>query len=263
MSASPFERFFQALRTYDHDQTVVDRGSDRQIRGGRGQGDHGLAAVARRTRYHPNRPANPRSGNRGCLALPGWFFPAVGAAERQKAIDDNLRAIDEAESLGAPLIVLVCGADPNQSLSESRKHIQDGIVTVPGSCHASRGKVGNRAASPDVRRRTIRRERYDHRQRHVRRDRLAAGRGWPLTFTTFGGIRVCSKRLPVAVRPTGFSPSTFATGDLRPRTCSTTAASWATAASTSARSALGRGRWLRWFQRSRNFLQPILGHGSR
>ena len=60
----------------------------------------------------------------------GGFFPAVDAAERQKAIDDNLRAIDEAEALGAPLIVLVCGADPNQPLTESRKHIQDGIVTV-------------------------------------------------------------------------------------------------------------------------------------
>ncbi|MGD9127299.1 MAG: sugar phosphate isomerase/epimerase family protein, partial [Planctomycetia bacterium] len=60
----------------------------------------------------------------------GGFFPAIDALGRQAAIDDNLRAIDEAEALGAPLIVLVCGADPNQPLTESRKQIQDGIVAV-------------------------------------------------------------------------------------------------------------------------------------
>lgn len=60
----------------------------------------------------------------------GGFFPSVDAAKRQAAIDDNLRAIDEAEALGAPLIVLVCGADPHQPLEESRKQIQDGIFTI-------------------------------------------------------------------------------------------------------------------------------------
>jgi sugar phosphate isomerase/epimerase len=60
----------------------------------------------------------------------GGFFPAVDAASRQKAIDDNLRAIDEAQALGAPLVVLVCGADPKQPLIESRKQICDGIVAL-------------------------------------------------------------------------------------------------------------------------------------
>jgi sugar phosphate isomerase/epimerase len=58
----------------------------------------------------------------------GGFFPATDKAKRQLAIDDNLKAIDEAAALGAPLVVLVCGADPAQSLSESRKQIQDGIA---------------------------------------------------------------------------------------------------------------------------------------
>jgi sugar phosphate isomerase/epimerase len=58
----------------------------------------------------------------------GGFFPAVGKAKRQSAIDDNLKAIDEAYELGAPLLVLVCGADPGQSLEESRKQIQEGIA---------------------------------------------------------------------------------------------------------------------------------------
>jgi len=60
----------------------------------------------------------------------GGFFPSVDAAKRKAAIDDNKKAIDEAAQLGAPLIVLVCGADPAQPLSESRKQIQYGIEAV-------------------------------------------------------------------------------------------------------------------------------------
>lgn len=60
----------------------------------------------------------------------GGFFPATTAEKRQAAIDDNLRAIEEAHGLGAPLIVLVCGAVPGQDLVESRKQIADGIAAV-------------------------------------------------------------------------------------------------------------------------------------
>ena len=58
----------------------------------------------------------------------GGFFPAPTPAGRQAAIDDNLKAIDEAAALGAPMVVLVCGAVPGQSLTESRKQIRDGIA---------------------------------------------------------------------------------------------------------------------------------------
>jgi sugar phosphate isomerase/epimerase len=58
----------------------------------------------------------------------GGFFPALTAGARQAAIEDNRKAIDEAAELGAPLVVLVCGAAPGQSLTESRKQIQDGIA---------------------------------------------------------------------------------------------------------------------------------------
>lgn len=60
----------------------------------------------------------------------GGFFPGTSAAARQRAIDDNLRCIDEAASLGAPLVVLVCGAVPGLSLAESRRQIVDGIAAV-------------------------------------------------------------------------------------------------------------------------------------
>ena len=60
----------------------------------------------------------------------GGFFPAADAAGRRAAIDDNLRAVDEAQALGAPLIVLVCGAVPGQPLEESRNQIAHGIAAT-------------------------------------------------------------------------------------------------------------------------------------
>jgi sugar phosphate isomerase/epimerase len=60
----------------------------------------------------------------------GGFFPAADAAAREAAIEDNLRAVDEAAALGAPLIVLVCGASPDMPLPEARKQIQAGIEVV-------------------------------------------------------------------------------------------------------------------------------------
>ena len=46
------------------------------------------------------------------------------------ALDDNRKAIEEAYELGTKLIVLVCGADPGQSLEDSRQQIQDGIESL-------------------------------------------------------------------------------------------------------------------------------------
>lgn len=60
----------------------------------------------------------------------GGFFPNISKSERALAIDDNKRAIDEAFHLGAPMIVLVCGASPEQPLSESRKQIAEGIEAI-------------------------------------------------------------------------------------------------------------------------------------
>jgi sugar phosphate isomerase/epimerase len=60
----------------------------------------------------------------------GGFFPAKEKEKRKATIEDNLKAIEEAAELEAPLIVLVCGADPSQSLEDSRKQIQDGIETI-------------------------------------------------------------------------------------------------------------------------------------
>jgi sugar phosphate isomerase/epimerase len=57
----------------------------------------------------------------------GGFFPSVDAGKRRLAIEDNLRAIDQANGIGAPMVVMVCGADPKQSLEVSRQQIAEGI----------------------------------------------------------------------------------------------------------------------------------------
>jgi sugar phosphate isomerase/epimerase len=71
----------------------------------------------------------------------GGFFPAPDAAGRQAAIDDNRRAIAEAQALGAPLIVLVCGAVPGQPLAVSRQQIADGIAAVVDDARAAGVKL--------------------------------------------------------------------------------------------------------------------------
>lgn len=71
----------------------------------------------------------------------GGFFAGYSATERKNALDDNRRAIAEAKALGAPLIVLVCGAVPGQKLSESRKQIQEGIAALLPDCEAAGVKL--------------------------------------------------------------------------------------------------------------------------
>ncbi len=60
----------------------------------------------------------------------GGFFPSVEKEKRQAAIDDNLWAIEQAVAIGAPLIVLVCGADKGLSLEKSREQIAEGILKI-------------------------------------------------------------------------------------------------------------------------------------
>lgn len=72
----------------------------------------------------------------------GGFFSSLEAAGRQQAIDENKRIIDEAAALGAPLIVLVCGATPGQSLFDSRSQIADGLAAVMPHAQAAGVKLG-------------------------------------------------------------------------------------------------------------------------
>jgi sugar phosphate isomerase/epimerase len=71
----------------------------------------------------------------------GGFFPGKDLSKRKSAIYDNRKAIDEAAELGAPMLVLVCGADPSQPLEESRKQIRDGIGELIPQASAAKIKL--------------------------------------------------------------------------------------------------------------------------
>lgn len=69
------------------------------------------------------------------------FFPSTSAEKRQAAVEENKRTIDEAAALGAPMVVLVCGADPGQPLAVSRKQIREGIEAVLPHAEANQVKL--------------------------------------------------------------------------------------------------------------------------
>jgi sugar phosphate isomerase/epimerase len=71
----------------------------------------------------------------------GGFYAAADDAGRSKAIEENLRIIDEAAALQAPHVVLVCGAVPGQSLEESRRQIREGIEATLSHAEAAGVKL--------------------------------------------------------------------------------------------------------------------------
>lgn len=58
------------------------------------------------------------------------FYPYTSLPEKRDAFDDNMKALEEAAAVGAPQVVLVCGAKPELSLSENRRHITEGIASL-------------------------------------------------------------------------------------------------------------------------------------
>lgn len=60
----------------------------------------------------------------------GGFFPAATEAEREERLEDNRRAIDETATLGAEMLVLVCGGVVDKDIRGSRQMVEDGIAAV-------------------------------------------------------------------------------------------------------------------------------------
>jgi len=78
----------------------------------------------------------------------GGFFPSADKVRRDAAISDNLLAIEQAAAIGAPLIVLVCGADPRQSLEKSREQIAEGILKILPAAENAGVRLGIEALHP-------------------------------------------------------------------------------------------------------------------
>ena len=62
----------------------------------------------------------------------GGMFPAVDSAGRKVAIEDNLRAIEDAATIGARCLVLVVGGLPKGSrdLAGAREQVKEGIAAI-------------------------------------------------------------------------------------------------------------------------------------
>ena len=72
----------------------------------------------------------------------GGFFTGKTETEIRASLDDNRQAIDEANALGAPMVVLVCGAIPGQSIHRSLSQIQTGLETLLPYAEARGVKLG-------------------------------------------------------------------------------------------------------------------------
>jgi sugar phosphate isomerase/epimerase len=67
----------------------------------------------------------------------GGFFAHADKGERRKALEENYRAVEEAAAIGAPVLVLVCGADGGQDLAESRLQIAEAVSTLAEKAEAN------------------------------------------------------------------------------------------------------------------------------
>lgn len=60
----------------------------------------------------------------------GGFFPSCEEANREEAIKDNIKMLEEAAEMEIPMLVIVCGAEPSQPLEISREQIKKGIESI-------------------------------------------------------------------------------------------------------------------------------------
>lgn len=62
----------------------------------------------------------------------GGMFPAATPADRQAALDDNRRAVDDAATIGAECLILVVGGLPEGSkdIAGARMQVRDGIAAL-------------------------------------------------------------------------------------------------------------------------------------
>ncbi|NNM30599.1 MAG: sugar phosphate isomerase/epimerase, partial [Akkermansiaceae bacterium] len=70
------------------------------------------------------------AGLAGVSYVRGGFFTGLTAGDRGKAIEENRQVLREAEALGLPMVVLVCGASVGQGPRENISQIRDGIAAI-------------------------------------------------------------------------------------------------------------------------------------
>ncbi len=208
---------------HDHQAVVAGAGID----GYRAPGCRRSRSGGRRSRRGAARAARCwRSGLRVSALCRGGFFPATDAAGRQRAIDDNRDAIDEAAAIGAPQVVLVCGAVPGMPLAEARRQIARRHRGGAAVRARRRRAPGDRAAAPAVRRRPLGGQHHGQ-ARRICEQVNAAGRadvGIAVDVYHVWWDDALEEELAPPAGSACCTPSTSATGRCGRRTCSTTAA---------------------------------------
>lgn len=71
----------------------------------------------------------------------GGFFVATSAMAREEAKTKTRKLIDDTAELGAPVLVLVCGADPEVDLPTARQQIVDAIYQIEPHAKAAGVKL--------------------------------------------------------------------------------------------------------------------------
>lgn len=82
------------------------------------------------------------AGLRASSLCRGGYFAAATKKERKERVEDNLRAIDEAATIGAGLLVLVCGPAPDRDLAGARAMVVDGISQIADHARTSGVRLG-------------------------------------------------------------------------------------------------------------------------
>lgn len=82
------------------------------------------------------------SGLRVSSLCRGGMFPAATAAEREKRLDDNKRAVEEAAELGTDTLVLVCGPAPDRDIAAARRMVAEGIEKLAPFAKSHGVKLG-------------------------------------------------------------------------------------------------------------------------
>jgi sugar phosphate isomerase/epimerase len=68
----------------------------------------------------------------------GGFFVAESQRDRQAAIDENRRIIEEAATIGAQNVVLVVGAVPGMALPDARQQVADALAALADDAAAAK-----------------------------------------------------------------------------------------------------------------------------
>ena len=157
----------------------------------------GLGALARQMQR--------RTGSSSRAIAAAACFPAADAAGLRAALDDNRRAVDEAQTLGAPCLVLVVGGLPGalpasrrtRTSALARAQVHDGIAATLEYARRRRHAARHRAAASHVRGRPRLHQHAGAGARHLRR---ARSRPQPArwasrsTSITCGGTRSSRRR---------------------------------------------------------------------